>query len=243
MSTPEDRDREHRRGVLQAARAHDPRADRVHAGAPDRRGEARPRHLAVPEHRRPLRGLPPRLPRRRARRHRGAHAGRVRAGARRGLRDDRGCDVRGRVARSPPCSAAPARRIARSARRPRWRSSRPSPTHGRSSTRLVFPGFVAAHRASRTCGACRCTWMGSSTGWASSPRTRRAIGSGRTRCRPRPGRYLEAGGTLPLRAGLAPNLVRARWMLEELRLSLFAQHIPTAESVSLQRITKVLANA
>ena len=33
----------------------------------------------------------------------------------------------------------------------------------------------------------------------------------------------------------------ARWMLEELRLSLFAQHIPTAEPVSLQRITKVLA--
>ncbi len=54
------------------------------------------------------------------------------------------------------------------------------------------------------------------------------------------GRYLEAGGTLPLRAGLAANLVRARWMLEELRLSLFAQHIPTAESVSVQRITKVL---
>jgi ATP-dependent helicase HrpA len=55
------------------------------------------------------------------------------------------------------------------------------------------------------------------------------------------GRYLDAGGTLPLEPALAPNLVHARWMLEELRLSLFAQHIPTAESVSLQRITKVLA--
>jgi ATP-dependent helicase HrpA len=30
-------------------------------------------------------------------------------------------------------------------------------------------------------------------------------------------------------------------MLEELRLSLFAQHISTAEPVSLQRITKALA--
>jgi ATP-dependent helicase HrpA len=30
-------------------------------------------------------------------------------------------------------------------------------------------------------------------------------------------------------------------MLEELRLSLFAQHLPTAEAVSLQRISKVLA--
>jgi ATP-dependent helicase HrpA len=30
-------------------------------------------------------------------------------------------------------------------------------------------------------------------------------------------------------------------MLEELRLSLFAQHLPTAEPVSLQRITKALA--
>ncbi|CAN5235616.1 ATP-dependent RNA helicase HrpA [soil metagenome] len=54
-------------------------------------------------------------------------------------------------------------------------------------------------------------------------------------------RYRDAGGELPLRAGSEPRLIRARWMLEELRLSLFAQHIPTAEPVSLQRITKVLA--
>jgi len=54
-------------------------------------------------------------------------------------------------------------------------------------------------------------------------------------------RYRDAGGELPLAAGSDPRLIRARWMLEELRLSLFAQHIPTAEPVSLQRITKVLA--
>ena len=56
-------------------------------------------------------------------------------------------------------------------------------------------------------------------------------------------RYVRAGGTLPLAADSPEHLVRARWMLEELRLSLFAQHLPTAESVSLQRITKVLAAA
>lgn len=54
-------------------------------------------------------------------------------------------------------------------------------------------------------------------------------------------RYLAAGGSLPLGAGAEARLVRARWMLEELRLSLFAQHLPTAEPVSLQRITKVLS--
>jgi ATP-dependent helicase HrpA len=50
-----------------------------------------------------------------------------------------------------------------------------------------------------------------------------------------------AGGTLPLRADAPDRLVRARWLLEELRLSLFAQHLRTAESASLQRIRKALA--
>lgn len=54
-------------------------------------------------------------------------------------------------------------------------------------------------------------------------------------------RYRAAGGELPLAADSEPRLVRARWMLEEFRLSLFAQHLPTAEPVSLQRITRVLA--
>ncbi|MEP6482106.1 MAG: ATP-dependent RNA helicase HrpA, partial [Rhodoglobus sp.] len=54
-------------------------------------------------------------------------------------------------------------------------------------------------------------------------------------------RYRSAGGDLPLPPGAEPRLVKARWMLEELRLSLFAQQLPTAEPVSLQRITKVLA--
>jgi len=37
--------------------------------------------------------------------------------------------------------------------------------------------------------------------------------------------------------------VHARWMLEEFRLSLFAQELGTAETVSLQRITKALTAA
>lgn len=54
-------------------------------------------------------------------------------------------------------------------------------------------------------------------------------------------RYRAAGGELPLGAVAEPRIVRARWMLEELRLGLFAQHLGTAEPVSLQRIAKVLA--
>ncbi|MEO7372795.1 MAG: ATP-dependent RNA helicase HrpA, partial [Terrimesophilobacter sp.] len=54
-------------------------------------------------------------------------------------------------------------------------------------------------------------------------------------------RYRAAGGTLPQTPDAPPHLVRARWLLEEFRLSLFAQHLGTAESVSLQRITKALS--
>jgi ATP-dependent helicase HrpA len=54
-------------------------------------------------------------------------------------------------------------------------------------------------------------------------------------------RYVSAGGDLPLQADAPEHLRHARWMLEELRVGLFAQHLQTAEPVSLQRITKVLA--
>ncbi|MET1044842.1 MAG: DUF3418 domain-containing protein, partial [Microbacteriaceae bacterium] len=53
-------------------------------------------------------------------------------------------------------------------------------------------------------------------------------------------RYQAAGGTLPLAPGSAPTLVHARWLLEELRVSLFAQQVGTAEPVSSQRIRKLL---
>ena len=54
-------------------------------------------------------------------------------------------------------------------------------------------------------------------------------------------RYRAAGGRIPLVAGTPERLVRVRWMLEELRVSLYAQHLGTAESVSPQRIAKALA--
>ena len=55
--------------------------------------------------------------------------------------------------------------------------------------------------------------------------------------------YREAGGTLPLTAATPPPLVQVRWMLEELRLSLFAQQLGTAGTVSVARIRKALSEA
>ncbi|MES2094661.1 MAG: ATP-dependent RNA helicase HrpA [Actinomycetota bacterium] len=54
-------------------------------------------------------------------------------------------------------------------------------------------------------------------------------------------RFELAGGRLPLAPDSADHLVRARWLLEELRLSLFAQHLGTAGPVSVQRIVRVLS--
>jgi ATP-dependent helicase HrpA len=54
-------------------------------------------------------------------------------------------------------------------------------------------------------------------------------------------RYVAAGGRIPLAPHAPERLVRVRWMLEELRVSLFAQQLGTAETVSPQRIAKALA--
>ncbi|MTE22805.1 ATP-dependent RNA helicase HrpA [Microbacterium sp. ZXX196] len=53
--------------------------------------------------------------------------------------------------------------------------------------------------------------------------------------------FQDAGGTVPLGEDADPRLERARWMLEELRVGLFAQRLGTAETVSVQRIQKALA--
>ncbi|WP_292721710.1 DUF3418 domain-containing protein, partial [Microbacterium sp. 13-71-7] len=53
--------------------------------------------------------------------------------------------------------------------------------------------------------------------------------------------YADAGGTIPLPAGSAPRLVEVRWLLEEYRVSLFAQRLGTAQPVSPQRIMKALS--
>ncbi|KRE21270.1 ATP-dependent RNA helicase HrpA [Agromyces sp. Soil535] len=50
-----------------------------------------------------------------------------------------------------------------------------------------------------------------------------------------------AGGRIPIDPEASAALVRVRWMLEELRVGLFAQELRTAETVSPQRITKALA--
>ncbi|MBF4563194.1 ATP-dependent RNA helicase HrpA [Microbacterium sp. VKM Ac-2870] len=52
--------------------------------------------------------------------------------------------------------------------------------------------------------------------------------------------YADAGGTAPLALDAPPHLVHARWLLEEYRVSLFAQSLGTAEQVSLPRISKAL---
>jgi ATP-dependent helicase HrpA len=54
-------------------------------------------------------------------------------------------------------------------------------------------------------------------------------------------RYVVAGGRIPLAPHTPEKLVRVRWMIEELRVSLFAQQLGTAETVSPQRIAKALA--
>jgi ATP-dependent helicase HrpA len=54
-------------------------------------------------------------------------------------------------------------------------------------------------------------------------------------------RFVDAGGRIPLAPHAPEALVKARWMLEELRVGLFAQPLGTAEPASLQRLTKLLA--
>jgi ATP-dependent helicase HrpA len=53
--------------------------------------------------------------------------------------------------------------------------------------------------------------------------------------------FANAGGTIPPKRGAPERLVQVRWMLEELRVSLFAQSLGTPEPVSVQRIKKALA--
>jgi ATP-dependent helicase HrpA len=53
--------------------------------------------------------------------------------------------------------------------------------------------------------------------------------------------FEDAGGTIPLPRDAAPTLVETRWLLEEYRVSVFAQRLGTAQPVSPQRIMKALA--
>ncbi|WP_417555489.1 ATP-dependent RNA helicase HrpA [Microbacterium sp.] len=55
--------------------------------------------------------------------------------------------------------------------------------------------------------------------------------------------YEDAGGTIPLASDASAALVDVRWLLEEYRVSVFAQRLGTAQPVSPQRIMKALAGA
>ena len=105
---------------------------------------------------------------------------------------------------------------------------------------LVFPGFV-----SRT-GLARLAHLPRYLQGALERVQRLADNPGRDRQRMTEferasALYTDAGGTLPLAPDAAAHLARARWLLEEYRVSLFAQQLGTAEQVSLQRVTKALA--
>jgi ATP-dependent helicase HrpA len=54
--------------------------------------------------------------------------------------------------------------------------------------------------------------------------------------------FENAGGSIPLKEGMPENIVKARWALEEFRVSLFAQSLGTTEPVSLERIKKILSS-
>jgi ATP-dependent helicase HrpA len=105
---------------------------------------------------------------------------------------------------------------------------------------LVYPGFVAA------AGVARLRRLPVYVAGITHRVSRLADNLGRDRVwmgevQAATQKYLAAGGTLPVAADAPPHLVRARWLIEELRLSLFAQHLGTAEPVSLQRVQKALA--
>ena len=53
--------------------------------------------------------------------------------------------------------------------------------------------------------------------------------------------FEDAGGTIPLSPGAPAHLVETRWLLEEYRISVFAQRLGTAQPVSPQRIQKALS--
>jgi ATP-dependent helicase HrpA len=52
--------------------------------------------------------------------------------------------------------------------------------------------------------------------------------------------FENAGGSIPLKEGMPENIVKARWALEEFRVSLFAHSLGTVEPVSMERIKKIL---
>ena len=52
--------------------------------------------------------------------------------------------------------------------------------------------------------------------------------------------FENAGGTIPVKEGMPQNIFKARWAIEEFRVSLFAQTLGAAGPVSLERIKKTI---
>ena len=105
---------------------------------------------------------------------------------------------------------------------------------------LVHPGFV------RLTGIERLRHLPRYLQAASIRLEQLADGAGRDRARMSEferaaAQFSDAGGEIPLPEHADERLVRARWLLEELRVGLFAQRLGTAETVSVQRVAKALA--
>ncbi len=104
---------------------------------------------------------------------------------------------------------------------------------------LVFPGFIAAIGLTRLAHVPRYLAAARErlAGLADQPgRDRQRM----TEYEKAAAAYADAGGVIPPTPDSPPGLVHARWLLEELRVSLFAQRLGTAEPVSAQRIARAL---
>ena len=102
--------------------------------------------------------------------------------------------------------------------------------------RLVFPGFVTATGFARLAGRRAATCRRSTPGCASCRRTPPATGCARRRC----AQVQAEVDDVARRVAPSPALEQVRWMVEELRISLFAQPMRTRGPVSDKRIFKAL---
>lgn len=105
---------------------------------------------------------------------------------------------------------------------------------------LVFPGFVAQTGLARLAQLPRYLQgvLERLSGLADNPgRDRQRM----TEFERAAALFADAGGVIPPPPDAPASLVHARWLLEEYRMSLFAQRVGAGEPVSLQRITKTLA--
>jgi ATP-dependent helicase HrpA len=107
---------------------------------------------------------------------------------------------------------------------------------------LVYPGFVAASGRSRLADLVRYLQAAERRldRMADNPGRDRALMARVEQAR---GWYDDAVRRLPPGVSPSPELMAVRWMLEELRVSLFAQPLKTPYPVSEQRIRSALTRA